>query len=163
MNVDNIHQLYDYNYWAHRRVWSCVIQLSDEQFKRPLDYSIGSIHAQVVHTMSAENVWFTRLRGASPESMYAADDFPTFDSIRQQWDNIEADVRSYLSTLDESMLASDLHYSTTSGKSHATSVWGILMHVANHGTDHRAQTLAMLHQVGGPTIDQDLIRYLREQ
>lgn len=163
MMSDYIRTLYDYNYWAHRRVWSCVVQLSDEQLHRPLDYSIGSIQAQLVHTMSAENVWFTRLRGESPASMFNPSDYPTLDSIRQAWDKIEAQVYEYLGTLDDATLAHSLQYHNTAGNAFSTSIWGILLHLLNHGTDHRAQTLAMIHIVGGPTLDQDIIRYLREQ
>ncbi|PJF40554.1 MAG: hypothetical protein CUN55_12570 [Phototrophicales bacterium] len=162
MKLDYIRTLYDYNYWAHKRVWTCVIQLSEEQFQRPLDYSIGSIHAQIVHTMSAEHVWFSRLRGESPQKMFQPEDYPTFDSIRQTWDKIESQVYDYLNQLDEATLASELIYQNTKGQNFSTSIWGILLHVVNHGTDHRAQTLAMIDRVGGPTIDQDLIRYLRE-
>jgi uncharacterized damage-inducible protein DinB len=36
----------------------------------------------------------------------------------------------------------------------------VLLHVANHGTDHRAQLLRALHDFGAPTFDQDLILYL---
>ena len=39
-------------------------------------------------------------------------------------------------------------------------VWQVLIHVANHGTDHRAQILRALHDLGIPTFDQDLILYL---
>jgi uncharacterized damage-inducible protein DinB len=39
--------------------------------------------------------------------------------------------------------------------------WELLMHIANHATDHRAQILAMLHHhFGVKTIEQDMIFYL---
>jgi uncharacterized damage-inducible protein DinB len=41
--------------------------------------------------------------------------------------------------------------------------WEILAHVVNHGTDHRAQILSLLFQLGAPTVEQDLILYLWEQ
>jgi len=42
-------------------------------------------------------------------------------------------------------------------------MWQLLTHVANHGTDHRAQTFAMLHQMGAPTLEQDIILFFRDQ
>ncbi len=36
------------------------------------------------------------------------------------------------------------------------------MQVINHGTDHWAQTLALIHQVGGQTLEQDFIFYAWE-
>ena len=37
-----------------------------------------------------------------------------------------------------------------------------LLHMINHGTDHRAQTLAMMHGMGAETIAQDYSKYLRQ-
>ena len=47
---------YDYNYWAQRRVWECVLQLSDEDFRRDLHYSVGSILDQCAHMIIAETL-----------------------------------------------------------------------------------------------------------
>ena len=38
--------------------------------------------------------------------------------------------------------------------------WQVLLHVVNHGTDHRGQILRILHDFGAPTFDQDLMGYL---
>lgn len=163
MNKDLICTLYDYNYWAHNLVWDCVDQLTEEQFTRNLDYSWGSVHVQLVHSMSAEWMWFNRLRGTSPESMFDPADYPTRETIRARWREIEADAREYLAALDDGDLNGMFTYTTTSGNTHRQRVGEILLHVVNHATDHRAQTLAMIHEVGGPTAEQDLIFYLRER
>ena len=34
--------------------------------------------------------------------------------------------------------------------------WQALLHLVNHGTDHRATVLERLHALGVPTFDQDL-------
>ncbi|MBE2271224.1 MAG: hypothetical protein IAE80_23520, partial [Anaerolinea sp.] len=36
-------------------------------------------------------------------------------------------------------------------------MWKLMLHVVNHGTDHRAQVLAMLHSLGAPTFAQDMV------
>jgi uncharacterized damage-inducible protein DinB len=41
-------------------------------------------------------------------------------------------------------------------------VWQVLLHVANHGTDHRAQILKLLNDLGIQTIYQDYIFYIFE-
>ena len=38
--------------------------------------------------------------------------------------------------------------------------WQVLLHVANHGTDHRATILQKLHEYGAPTFDQDFVLWL---
>jgi uncharacterized damage-inducible protein DinB len=41
--------------------------------------------------------------------------------------------------------------------------WQVFAHVANHGTDHRAQILRLLHDLGAPTFSQDFMIYLWER
>ncbi|MFN8374701.1 MAG: DinB family protein [Anaerolineae bacterium] len=162
MNKTYFHRLYDYNFWAHRRVWACVVELSDEQFTRPHDYSIGSIHAQVVHTMGAEDLWLSRITGGTKLSLPAPHEYPTREAIRSAWDNVEAAWRAYLDTLTDETLTQAIHYRNLKLEPKESLLCDILMHVANHGTDHRAQTLALLHQLGAKTIEQDVIYYARE-
>jgi uncharacterized damage-inducible protein DinB len=163
MTVDHIRMLYDYNYWAHRLVWGCVMGITDEQFERQLGYSWGSIHAQVVHVMSAEWMWFSRLRGTSPKAMFDPNDYPNRESVLNKWNEIEVDIRDHVSSLSEDYLDGLFTYTTTSGNTYTQPIVPILLHVINHGTDHRAQILAMLNQLGGETVEQDLIFYLREK
>jgi uncharacterized damage-inducible protein DinB len=40
--------------------------------------------------------------------------------------------------------------------------WQVLLHVVNHGTDHRAQLLRLLNDLGGETTSQDYIFYVYE-
>jgi uncharacterized damage-inducible protein DinB len=39
-------------------------------------------------------------------------------------------------------------------------VWQVLLHVVNHGTDHRAQLLRLLNDLGVNTVSQDYIFYV---
>jgi uncharacterized damage-inducible protein DinB len=161
---DYIQMLFDYTYWAHKRIWTnCILPLSDEQYRQPLDYSVGSVHNQMVHTMSAEWMWLTRLYGQNPTMMLDPNDFADRDAVRQRWDVVEGEMRAYISTLPEDLSSLTFTYTTTSGKSYTQPVLHILLQLINHGTDHRAQTLAMIHTLGGMTIAQDLLIYLRER
>ena len=66
-----------------------------------------------------------------------------------------------LNGMSEETLNGTFTYRTTKGVEHTNNVLSILLHVVNHGTDHRAQILAMLQQVGGRTAEQDLLGYIR--
>jgi uncharacterized damage-inducible protein DinB len=41
-------------------------------------------------------------------------------------------------------------------------LWQVLLHVVNHGTDHRAQALRMLNDLGVKTVSQDYIFYVND-
>src|SRR3954452_127822 len=101
MNKQDALRLFDYNFWADRKLWDFVLALSEEQFKRPSDYSIGSVHQQIVHMMDAEAVWLARIKGAAPEIFHEADVFPTHESIRARWDDVEANWHTYVNGLPD--------------------------------------------------------------
>lgn len=160
MDINTLKVLYDYTYWAHGRVWGCALKLTEEQYKRELSFSWGSVHKQFVHIMGAEWIWLSRLKGTSPSALLHSDDYPTREDVKAKWQTIEADVRTYLNTLTPAELERDFTYRNTKGEQYTVNVGKLLLHVVNHGTDHRAQIFAMIHQMGGETLEQDLITYL---
>jgi uncharacterized damage-inducible protein DinB len=48
----------------------------------------------------------------------------------------------------------------TDGEDPDLMLWQALLHVANHGTDHRAQILRLLNDLGVKTTSQDYIFYI---
>lgn len=156
-----IHRLFDYNYWMHRALWDkCILPLTDEQFTFYNDYSKGSVQRQLVHTMSVEQLWLSRIQGVNPNALPKPDEYPTRESIRARWDEIEADWRTYLTALTEADLERTVEYKyiIKSGEITETRrmrLWEILVQVVNHGTDHRAQILAAIHHAGRATMEQD--------
>ena len=163
MNVEYIRALYDYNRWAHDRVWECALQLTNEQFTRNIGYSWGSVRNQFVHVMSVDARWFARLKGDPIPDHLQDTDYPTHETVRAKWDEVASYARSYLDVVTEDAISQNIVYNTRSGGPKSGFNWQILLHVVNHGTDHRAQILAMLHQLGAPTIAQDLMFYFWEQ
>jgi uncharacterized damage-inducible protein DinB len=163
MTVDFFIRMFDYNFWAHRRVWDYVMALTAEQFTRPSDYSIGSIHAQIVHTIGAEQIWLRRVKGEPTASFPKTEQYPTRSDIRAVWDQVETDWRAYLAQVSDAHLTEFIDYKMTDGSEQKSIRWEAMMQVINHGTDHRAQTLALIHQVGGQTNSQDFIHYVRER
>ena len=161
MKLDYLKTMIDYNYGEHRKVWDgCITQLTDEQFQRDTGYSHGSIHDDVVHVMSAEWWWISRAQGKSPRAGYKAVDFPTRESIRVRWDEIEAEVRGFVDGLDNTTLGNPVQYTTPGGEVIDNYVWHILLHMLNHGTIHRAEIMAMSAMVGGQSFDLSLMRWL---
>jgi uncharacterized damage-inducible protein DinB len=163
MNKQDALRLFDYNFWADRKLWDFVLALSEEQFRHPSDYSIGSVHQQVVHMMDAEAVWLARVKGAAPEIFHDVAVFPTRESIRTRWDQVEANWRAYLDSLPDGDLQGVAEYiSRTDGKQYRTPLWESLMQIINHSTDHRSQILSLIHHLGGKTGPHDFIYYTWE-
>ncbi|MBZ0309940.1 MAG: hypothetical protein K8I82_28010 [Anaerolineae bacterium] len=162
MNKAFFVSLYDYNFWAHRRVWECVMQLDEPLFHQELEYSVGSIFIQVVHTMGVE-YWWSHFLCEGVYDFLNPDDYPTRDFIRATWDKSEMYIRAYLDSLTDEALQRLVKPKFWDENEVAIPVWQALLQVANHSTDHRAQTLAGLHRLGAPTVGQDYLDYLHRE
>lgn len=151
-----IQTLWEYHYWGHHKLWSCVLSISEDDFRRPVSYSMGSVHQQVVHTMWAEALWLSRIQG-TPRPEHSIETLPTRDLIRQTWDVVESNWRVYLASLTEvDLKTATFSYIRYNGDTVTSKLGEILGHIVNHGTDHRAQILRLIHDYGGETFEQDL-------
>jgi uncharacterized damage-inducible protein DinB len=154
MNADAFRHFFDYHFNENRTVWDkYVTPLSDEQFTHSPGYSHGSVRNQILHIISVDEAWFSGLRGVEiPETVDPADR----SNIRHQWDAVEADMRGYLGKLQDKML---FEKPLAEGEDKDLITWQVLLQVGNHGTDHRAQLLRLLNDLGVKTVSQDYIFY----
>lgn len=159
MNADAFRHVYEYHFAENRKIWNHVLALSDEQFTQLIDYSLGSVKNHVVHMLSVDEVWFSGLRGVELAEFFEPEQFPNREAIRAQWDKVEHTMRDYLANLrDETLFAKPF----PKGEDENLTVWPVLLQVINHGTDHRAQLLRILHDFGLDTRYQDYIFYVYE-
>lgn len=66
-------------------------------------------------------------------------------------------MREYLAMLTDAMLFTNPF---PDGEDENLILWQVLLHVVNHATDHRAQLLRILHDLGVKTGPQDYIFYV---
>jgi uncharacterized damage-inducible protein DinB len=157
MNADAFRQFYDYHFTENRKIWDTAVMLSQEQFTRPSDYSVGSVRDQIVHLMSCDDYWFSGLRGLEMPDMRDPTHYEDRALLRAHWDIIEQNMRAYLATLRDEML---FEHPFPDGEDRALVLWQVLVHVVNHGTDHRAQLLRLLNDLTVKTGPQDYIFYI---
>ena len=158
MNADAFRHFYSYHLTENRKIWDThITALSDEQFTQHVDYSYGSVRDQVVHLMSADDEWFSGLRGVEIPKRLNPNDFVDRKFIRAHWDNVEQRLSEYLATLRDDML---FEKPFTDGEDKDLILWQVLLHVGNHGTDHRAQLLRLLNDLGVRTASQDYIFFV---
>ena len=81
MQATDLITLYDYNYWANRRILSAAAKLTPEQFLAPTTLSWGSVRDVLVHALGAEWIWRQRCQaGATPTSLPARWSTPSWRS-----------------------------------------------------------------------------------
>jgi uncharacterized damage-inducible protein DinB len=160
MNTDYIRTLYDYNAWANERILETTAQLSPDQFLRQARTSFDSVRDTLVHTLSAHWIWLSRWQGVSPRAMFNPGDYPTLESIRSRWTQIERETHAFVADLDDRKLDSIIEYIRTEGLPSAYPLWQLMVHQVNHATQHRSEVAALLTQFGHSPGDLDLIVYL---
>lgn len=162
--LDHLRLMYDYHEWANRRVLDTAENLTPGQWRESGIASFGSIHATLVHTMSAQWMWLSRWNGASPAAPLDPAAFPDLAAVRARWAEIEADTRAFVAALDaegENSPARIVNYANSRGQRGGDPLWQLMLHQVNHGTQHRSEVAAMLTQFGHSPGELDLVRYIR--
>jgi uncharacterized damage-inducible protein DinB len=163
MNKNDILTLFEYNYWASRRVLSAAARARPEEFVAPARLSHGSLRGALVHTLGAEVVWRLRCQeGCSPPAMLSEDELPTLDALQTRWEREEKAMRSYLASLTDDLLVQTVKYRNTQGVRFESVLWHALAHVVNHGTQFRGEAAIALTGYGCSPGDLDMIAFFRE-
>jgi uncharacterized damage-inducible protein DinB len=163
MHPDDLRVLLDYHYWARDRVLDAAAALSPEQLTRNLGNSFGSVRDTLVHTYSAEWIWYARWQGQSPAGMLDPARFPDVTTLGQAWRDHERKMRALFAGLDADGISKVIDYQSMAGQPMRSVLWHMLQHVVNHATYHRGQVTTLLRQLGAaPPRSMDLIAYYRE-
>ena len=161
MNLEYFTTLYNYNYWANRRIMEAAQGLSEAEFVSRQPGSYGSVRDTLVHTMGVEWLWLQRMLGTSPARLPTPDDYASVADIGLRWRDEEQHMREFLGGLDEAGLGRVVSYTNTRGQAYQNALWQILAHVVNHGTQHRSEVAVMLTEAGRSPGDMDFTVFLR--
>jgi uncharacterized damage-inducible protein DinB len=154
MQADEVRFLFAYDRWATRRVLNVLEGLDPGLWSRPNVIGERSLGDVLVHHLGASLRWRNGFQqtGDSPEP--ENEPLPTIDELRERWDAEWAVVDAWLPELDDDFVAY-VH--------EGVPVWQMLVHVVNHGTQHRAESAAFLTAEGRSPGELDLIDYAEER
>jgi uncharacterized damage-inducible protein DinB len=163
VQIQDLELIYDYNYWANARMVVAGRKLSAEQFAAPAAFPYGSLGGTLLHLLDAEWSWRMRLQHHAPTTDLLEADFPTLDALVTRWQDDEREMRAWLGGLGDADLAGTVRYPIGEGKVRERILWHCLLHLANHGTQHRAEAAAILTALGQSPGDVDFTLFLNER
>lgn len=163
MNKQDIQYIFKYNSWANKRILDAAANVTQEQFLAPASFPHGGVRGTLAHALSAEWIWRTRWQGESPTHLLKPEEFPTFDSLRTRWAEEEKLLMAFVDNLTNEKLNSTFNYKTTKGDPFERILWQAMVHVVNHGTQHRGEVAALLTDMGHSPGDIDLMLFVSEQ
>jgi uncharacterized damage-inducible protein DinB len=165
--AEAIRALYGYNRWATERVLDAAAGLTPEQLHAPGGAGRGSIRDTLLHLIHSHNGWLSWWDGSlSVAEAYGRpipfDAHPDLPSVRAYWEATERQTEAFVSGLTDADVARVYDTKLPNGIELHPILWQMLLHVANHGTQHRSEVAAMLTTYGCSPGDLDLIRYVFE-
>jgi uncharacterized damage-inducible protein DinB len=154
MLVTALRTVYDFQRWANAQILDTAAALTPEQLHRPGTAGHGSVRDTLLHMFSAHAGWLGLCDGSlSAAQAFSdeppADDYPDVAALRAFWRSVDAATQAYLARLDDAEAASERGGTFPwDGSTFSTRVWTILLHIANHSTEHRSEVAAMLTDAG---------------
>jgi uncharacterized damage-inducible protein DinB len=155
MQADEIRLLFAYDRWATRRVLAALDGLDEAAWTRPNAVGDRGLGGILVHHLGASQRWRIAFQsqgdvdGPEPER----EPLPSIDELRDRWLAEWAEVDAWLPTVSDGFV----------GYVHdGVPVWTMLVHVVNHGTQHRAEAAALLTGLDRSPGELDLSNYVEE-
>jgi uncharacterized damage-inducible protein DinB len=167
-SVEMIRTLYRYNTWAMERILNAAQGLTLAQLNAPGVAGHGSIRGTLLHLIETHWGWFAEFSGTLPNDrgdafradLQRAEDIP---ALRDRWKRVNSANLAFLNTLNDDDLQRILPQEFEDrAELLPMALWQLLLHVANHGTQHRAEIAAMLTEHGRSPGGQDMLWYLEE-
>ena len=146
-----------YHIRVNERILERSVELSEEEFRRvgALDY--GSAYETLLHMVVVDWSWRDFCIGNDDDDSYPDGwPFPDLATITTFWREEHARLLAYTESLDEAQLTETLTWDNEDGPASAAR-WLIIVHIVNHGTQHRAEMAHYLTDCGHSPGDLDLL------
>lgn len=163
MRVSDLERLFDYHYWANKKLLDVVGQLTPDEFGQSVAGSYGSVRNTLVHVMSAEWGWLDRCGGPPRGPRLKPEDYPSFESLVDTWVKVEGYMRGFLASLDDVELAREIEFAFGNSPTASASVGDLLQHAAIHAVHHRGQVALLLRLLGRVPGDFDMLYYASQR
>ena len=156
MQLDDIRFLFAFDRWATSKILDATEGVDPATWSATNivdDRGLGGI---LVHHLGASQRWRIgfETRGTDEGPEPELEPLPTMDELRERWEAEWTAVDAWLPTLTDDFVAY-VH--------EGVPFWQMLVHVVNHGTQHRAEAAALLTGEGRSPGELDLINYAEER
>lgn len=160
MHKADISALIAYNFWADDRILTACEQVSVDEFTREItpNPGWGSLRGILVHGLDTEYGWRLILQAQDASEILNEADFADVSTLRTRWDVERMAWLTYESDLNEGIL--NKGYGDDPNAS--PKVWQKIVHVVNHGTQHRSEPAAILTGYGQSPGELDFDTFLTE-
>jgi uncharacterized damage-inducible protein DinB len=164
MRADELRFLFDYDRWATERVLHAWDRLDAAATTGPVgDRNLTGI---MVHMLGAAERWRAAFAGEpSPGSRERRRDMPGPGQLRQDWEAEWGHRERLFGSLDDAAAEGEFHDPVPEPDDpiEGAPLWQMMVHVVNHGTQHRSEAAALLTAAGASPGDLDFVDFVAER
>ncbi len=170
--LEVVRRLHVYNAWADEQVLAAMDGLTPDDLAKEAPAAYGSLRGALWHSLAAQLGWLQILAGFDTWSRANVRDSSSLEALRELFDASHALWREFIESLDEegvqrpAELPMDvnfrravgpelLRWSEEHGHRPRRPLWQSMLHVVNHGTQHRAEIGMYLASLGRSPGDLD--------
>ena len=157
-DAQQLRRLIAYNQWADEKLLAAVAGLSAEELERPREAYFGSLANNLWHMLIVQRLWLARWTGDPLPPV----ERPAIVSWRTAYAASHAALRGYVAGLTAADLGRLVKYTPRSGVPREQPLGQLILHLANHGTAHRAETGLLLERLGRSPGDLDYTVFMNE-
>ncbi len=152
-----------YNAWANAKLLDAAAIVGEDGFAADGGAVFGSLRGTLNHLLVGDRMWLRRITGTGPEHTRLDEvPYPLLADFRSARDGEDVRIVAIVDALTGDDLAAALTYRTTSGGLSRQPLAQVLAHLFNHQTHHRGQAHVLLTRLGQPSVEMDLIYFLRQ-
>ena len=164
MNTSEIKTLIEYNRWANQRLFRKVKQLEDPQLFLPGQVGPNSVFEALLHILDGEYFWRLAVQtGLGPTERLSVEKLPDLEGLLIFWQQEANQLSAYVDGLKENDLGAEFEYRWGSSKTRRWIRWQCLIHIVNHGTQHRGELGLVLGHLGHSPGSLDLVTFVARQ
>jgi len=169
MLSEALRTMFDYDRLATGHLLDVTEALTSEQLNAPGGAGHGSIRETLIHQIVTQKRWLVWWDGSMPLNEALSfqvdeNDYPDIPAIRAFWQDVSDQTSRFLDGLSDEDVERNYHAELPWGLPPTDfTLWWMMLHVINHGTQHRAEIAAMLTQAGHSPGDMDLLFYSFDQ
>jgi uncharacterized damage-inducible protein DinB len=162
MNIQDVRFIYEYNYWANKKILAAATKVTEAQFVAPSEFPIGPLRRTMLHVVDAEYGWRGFFESKKFNEDLNPDDFLTLELLEKKFQEEEKSMRACLDRLTDEDVNKHIQYVNDEGTLRDRVLWHCLLHVVNHGTQHRSEAAALLTRYNASPGDLDFTLFLIE-
>jgi len=156
MHVDDIRFLFGYDQHATGRLLDACVDVDPAVWERANVVGERGVGGILVHQLGSTQRWRVglRSRGAEEGPRPELEPLLTVEDLRARWTSEWDAYDEWISAMSDNDLAE---------LDEGVSIWQLLAHVVNHGTQHRSEAAALLTAEGHSPGDLDMFDFAEAQ